>query len=72
MVTPDTCEHQTVELLLPVGLPDVNGLWVGDAVLLSLLVQQVKKVFDGQRHRTTGAEDGSEQIIHELLQRSLR
>lgn len=56
---------------LPVGFPDVDGLWVCDVVLQCLLVQQVEKVFDRQRHGATGAEDGREQIVHELLQRAL-
>ena len=46
-------------------------LWVGDAVLSRLVVQQVKEVFDSQRDRTTGAEDHCEQVIHKLLQRPL-
>ena len=45
---------------LPVSLPDVDGLRVSDVVLQSLLIQQVEKVFDSQRYRATGAEDGSE------------
>lgn len=56
----------------PVGLPDVYRLWVRDAVLSRLVVQQVKEVFNGQRDRTTGAEDHCEQIIHKLLQRPLK
>lgn len=45
---------------LPVGLPDVDGLRVSDVVLQSLLIQQVEKVFNSQRYRATGAEDGGE------------
>lgn len=55
------------ELLAPVGLPDVYRLWVRDAVLPCLVVQQVKKVFDGQWNRTTGAEDDCEEVVHKLL-----
>lgn len=40
-------------------------------MLSRLLVQQVKKVFHGERDRTAGAEDHGEQVIHKLLQRSL-
>lgn len=57
---------------VPVGLPDVDGLWVGDVVLQRLLVQQVEEVLDGQRDGPAGAEDGGEQVVHKLLQRSLR
>lgn len=32
---------------LPVSLPYVDGLRVGDAVLSRLVVQQVKEIFDG-------------------------
>lgn len=56
---------------VPVGLPDVDGLRVRDAMLSRLLVQQVEEVFHGQRDRTAGAEDDGEQVIHKLLQRSL-
>lgn len=56
---------------VPVGLPDVYSLRVRDAMLSRLLIQQVKKVFNGQRDWTAGAEDHGEQVIHKLLQRSL-
>lgn len=59
-------------VLLPVGLPDVDGLGVGDIVLQRLLIQEVEEVLDGQRDGPTGAEDGGEQVVHELLERSLR
>lgn len=57
---------------VPVGLPNVYRLWVRDAVLSRLVVQQVKEVFDGQRDGTTGAEDHREQIVYKLLQRPLK
>lgn len=56
---------------VPVGLPDVYGLRIRDAMLSRLLVQQVKKVFHGERDWTAGAEDHGEQVIHKLLQCSL-
>lgn len=46
-------------------------LWVGDAVLSRLVVQQVKEVLYSQWDRTTSAEDDCEQVIHKLLQRAL-
>ena len=58
--------------MLPVGLPDVNGLGVGDVVLQGLLVQHVKEVLDSQRNGTAGAEDGCEQVVHKLLECPLR
>lgn len=67
------CEslHVAPVYTVPVGLPYVYRLWVGDAVLSRLVVQQVKEVLHSQRDRTTGAEDDREQVIHKLLQRTL-
>lgn len=56
----------------PVGLPDVDGILVRDAVLLSLFIQQVEEVLHSQGHRAAGAEDHLEQVIHKLLQCTLR
>lgn len=56
----------------PVGLPDVDGVLVGDAMLLGLLVQQVKEVLNSERHRAAGAENHLEQVVHKLLQGALR
>lgn len=67
-MSPSSLHASTV----PVGLPNVDGLWVRDAVLSCLVVQQVKEVFDSQRDRTTGAEDHGEQIVYKLLQRPLK
>ncbi len=66
------CDHATPVYTAPVSLPNVYCLWVGDAVLSRLVVQQVKEVFDSQWDGTTGAEDHGEQIVHKLLQRPLR
>lgn len=58
---------------LPVGLPDVQGVGVGDAPLVCLLLQEVKEVFDGQWRTLCGnTEDGLEKVVQELLQCSLR
>lgn len=49
-------------------------MWVVDTVLISLLIQEVKHVFDGQgqgRAAVCCAEDGLKQVVHELLQRAL-
>lgn len=56
---------------IPVGLPDVDGVLIGDAVLLGLLIQQVKEVLHSQRHRAAGAENHLEQVVHKLLQCAL-
>lgn len=51
----------------PIGLPDMDGVLVGDAVLLGLLVQQVEEVLDSKGHGAAGAENHLEQVIHKLL-----
>ena len=58
-------------MYVPVSLPDVDGLRVGDSVVLCLVVQQVKEVLDGQRNGTTGGQDHREQVVHKLLQSAL-
>lgn len=55
----------------PVGLPDVDGLWVIDAVFLCHVIQEIKEEPDGNGRRTLRAEDRNEDVIHELLQRPL-
>lgn len=72
MYSPTSENPLPVCVPVPVSLPDVDGLGVVDVVLQRLLVQQVEEVLDGQRDGPAGAEDGSEQVVHELLQRSLR
>lgn len=59
---------------LPVALPGVPHVRVVDAVSVRLLIQEVKHVLDGQGERTAPvhrAEQGLEQVIHELLQGAL-
>lgn len=57
---------------LPIRFPDVQGVWVRDAPLVSLLLKEVEKVFDGQRRTVwRDAEDGPEEVIQELLKSSL-
>lgn len=50
----------------------MDGFGVGDVVLQRLLIQEVEEILDGQWDGPTGAEDSGEQVVHELLQRSLR
>lgn len=59
----------------PVALPRVTNVRVVDAVSISLLVQKVKHVFDGERQGGSSAhsaEQSLKQIVHKLLQRSLQ
>lgn len=48
----------------------MDGLII-HAVLQGLFIQEVKEVFDSRRHDGPGAEDATEEVIDELLQRSL-
>lgn len=65
--------HHQNQAFSPVGLPDVQGVWVCDAPFVSLLLQEVKKVFDSQgRAIWRDAEDGLEEVIQELLESSLK
>ena len=60
---------------LPVALPCVAHVRVVDAVLVRLLVQEVKHVLDGERQGAAAvgrAEDGLKEVVHELLQRALQ
>ena len=60
---------------VPVALPGVAHVRIMDLVLVGLLVQEVEHVLDGQRQGRAAvcrAEDGLEQVVHELLQRALR
>lgn len=60
--------------VLPIALPRVPHIRVVDAVLIRLLVQEVKHVLDGQRERAAAvhrAEQRLKEVIHKLLQRAL-
>ena len=62
-------------MYVPVALPGVPDVVVGDGMLVSLLVQEVKHVLDGERQSAAPvgrAEDGLEQVVHKLLQRALK
>lgn len=47
-------------------------LWVCNVVLCSLVIQQIKEIFDSQRNRLTGAQNHREQIVYEFLQCALK
>lgn len=49
----------------------MNGLVI-HTVLLGLFIQEVKEIFDSWRHDGPGAEDATEEVIDELLQRTLK
>lgn len=55
----------------PVGLPDVDCLWVIDAVFFRHVVQEVEEESHSDGRRTLCAEDGHKHIIYKLLQRPL-
>lgn len=59
---------------LPVAFPGVPHICVVDAVSVRLLIQEVKHVLDGQGEGAApvhSAEQGLEQVVHELLQGAL-
>lgn len=59
---------------LPVTLPGVPDIIVIDLMLISLFIQEIKHVFDGEGQRAPTmccAEDGLKQVIHKLLQGAL-
>lgn len=49
----------------------MDGLII-HTVLQGLFIQEVKEIFDSWRHDGPGAEDATEEVIDELLQRSLK
>lgn len=49
----------------------MNGLVI-HTVLQGLFIQEVKEIFDSWRHDGPGAEDATEEVIDELLQRTLK
>lgn len=60
------------KLQLPISLPDMNGLLIHVVVFQCLLIQEVKEIFDSWRHQRTRAQHAAEEVIHKLLQRSLK
>ena len=59
----------------PVALPSVPYIRVWYGVFVCLLVQEVKHVLDGERQGTSSvccAEDSLKQVIHKLLEGTLR
>lgn len=59
-----------VDLNSPVALPCVSHMRVVDVVFISLLVQEIKHVFNSQWQSAASmgcAEDGLKQVVHKLL-----
>ncbi len=50
----------------------MDGLLIHVVVLLRLLIQKVKEIFDSWWHHSPGAQHAAEEVIHKLLQRSLK
>lgn len=61
-----------LEVLLPVSLPDMDGLLIHIVVFQRLLIQEVKEIFDSRWHHCHGAQHAAEEVIHKLLQCSLK
>lgn len=59
-------------VLLPISLPDMDGLLIHIVVFQSLFVQEVKEIFDSRWHHCPGAQHAAEEVIHKLLQCSLK
>lgn len=50
---------------VPVGLPDVQDIWVSDLHVFRLSVQEVKEVLDSERRSAEcQAPDGPEEFLH--------
>lgn len=58
---------------LPVGLPDVKHVWLGDPHGVRLPVQEVEEVLDGVRRPGAGRPPyRSEEVLHKRMQRHLK
>ena len=58
----------------PIALPGVPHVRVMDVVLVSLLIQEVKHVFNSQGKRTatvSSAEDGLKEVVYKFLEGAL-
>lgn len=63
------CRHA---VHLPISLPDMDGLFIHIVVFQCLLIQEVKEIFDSRWHHCPRAQHAAEEVIHKLLQRSLK
>lgn len=58
----------------PVAFPGMPHVGVMNVVLVSLLIQEVEHVFDGQGKRTatvSSAEDGLKEVVYKFLESAL-
>lgn len=58
-------------VILPISLPDMDGLLINIVMFQRLLIQEVKEIFDSWWHHCPRAQHTAEEVIHKLLQRSL-
>lgn len=56
---------------LPISLPDMDGLVI-HTVFLRLFIQEVKEIFDSRWYDCPRAQHTAEEVIHKLLQCSLK
>ena len=66
------CVCVFVCVCVPVGLPDMDGLLLNVVVFQSLLIQEVKEVFNCRRNHRSRTQHTAEEIIHKLLQSTLQ
>lgn len=68
-----TVQRAVDDPTIPVGLPDVQNIWVGDLHVVCLSVQEVKEVFDGLGGSALRRcpPDRSEQVLHKRMHRHL-
>ena len=58
---------------VPVGLPDVQHIGVGDLHVVCLIVQEVEEIFDSVWGSVVRRPpDGSEQVLHKGMHRHLK
>ena len=61
-----------MQYFLPISLPDMDGLLIHIVVFQRLLIQEVKEIFDSRWHHCPRAQHAAEEVIHKLLQCSLK
>ena len=64
--------RQACSTFLPISLPDMDGLLIHIVVFQRLLIQEVKEIFDSRWHYCPRAQHAAEEVIHKLLQCSLK
>lgn len=50
----------------------MDGLFIHVVVFQCLFIQEVKEIFDGRWHHCPGAQHAAEEVVHKLLQCSLK